>query len=191
MKQSLNLMSKRARKRELMHRCMRLWARVLIGVVAGLAMCGIAEWRACEVERARYAAIDAEYEPIRQLKIENGRLQKKINALHETERIPLELAQSKPLLGLIGMASATVAQHNGKVYLKRIEIEREPVALQAKLNPLLQFAMEGVAVDSSAVTRLADTFRDEGPFEAVELNNMRSTLIGKQEQQTFHIQCTN
>ncbi|MGI9427244.1 MAG: PilN domain-containing protein [Bythopirellula sp.] len=191
MKQSLNLISERARKRELLHRCLRLWSRVLAGSVTVLVLYGVSEWRACQVEQSRYAAVDAEYEPIRQLKIENGRLQKEINALREADRIPLELAKSRPLLGLLGLATSAVTQQHGKVYLKQLEIERDPLDLSSTTNPMLRFAIEGVSVDSSAVTRLADGLRDDGPFANVELNNMRSTLVGKQEQQTFNIQCTN
>ena len=191
MKHSLNLMSEPARKRELLHRCVRLWLRLLAGVVTVLVLCGISEWRACQIEQSRYAAVDAEYEPIRQLKIENGRLQKEINALREAERIPLELAKSRPLLGLLGLATSAVTQQNGRVYLKQLEIERDPLDLNPKVNPMLRFAIEGVSVDTSAVTRLANSLREDGPFANVELHNMRSTLVGKQEQQTFNIECTN
>jgi hypothetical protein len=191
MKNSLNLMSERARKRELLHRCLRLWSRTLGGVVAVLAVYAIVEWRACQVEQSRYAAVDAEYEPIRQLKIENGRLQKEINALRKAERIPLELAKPRPLFGLIGLATSAVSQQRGMVYLKQLEIEREPLNLRPQTSPMLRFAIGGVSVDSSAVTRLADSLRDAGPFANVDLNNMRSELVGKQEQQTFNIQGTN
>lgn len=191
MKQALNLMSERARKRELLYRSVRLWSRVLGCVLIALTACGVAQWRACQLEKSRFAAVDAEYEPIRQLKIENGRLQKEINALREAERIPLELAKPRPLLGLLGLTTSTVTQQGGKVYLKQIEIERDPLNMQDVAEPMLSFVIEGVSVDSSAVTRLADSLRDVGPFGNVDLSNMKSTLVGKQEQQTFTIQATN
>ncbi|NOZ41149.1 MAG: hypothetical protein GXP24_13120 [Planctomycetes bacterium] len=195
MKRSLNLMSERAQKRGLRRGCLRLWTRIFSGVLFMLAVGGFTQWRLCHLEQVKQAAAEAEYEPIRQLKLENRRLRKQIAMLQKTERIPLELAKHQPLLGLVGLATQAVTKQDGKVYLQQIEIEREPLARETANSshgqPTLSFALVGISIDGSAVTRLTDSLRELGPFVEVELITNHTSHVGKQVRQAFSIQCTN
>ncbi len=195
MKRSLNLMSEQAQKRGLLRSCLRLWSRVFAGVMLLLAVGGFAQWRICHLEQLKQESAEAEYEPIRQLKLENSRLRKQIALLQESENIPLQLAKHQPLLGLVGLATQAVAEQGGKVYLQQIEIEREPLVFEAtrpsNAQPTLSFALTGISIDGSAVTRLTDSLREFGPFTDVELSTNNSSLAGKQVRQAFSIQCTN
>jgi len=156
-----------------------------------LTLLGFSQWRTCQQQQQRQASAESEYEPIRQLKIESVRLGKQIEKLESAERIPLALANDRPLLGLIGLATHTVAEHGGAVYLRQIDIEREPVSLDSRRLPMLQFNLKGVANDGSAVTQMADSLRNVGPFAEVELTSNRNTRAGEQAHQEFSIQCAN
>jgi len=191
MKRSLNLMSGPARKREQIRHCLRLWSRVLAGVICILSLWGFVKWQTCHREDLKQVSADSEYEPIRQMKLKSKRLSKQIESIQSTERIPLALSKHQPLLSLIGLATQAVAEHDGKLYLQQIEIERDPVRQETASEPALTFSLEGVAVDSSAVTQLADSLREIGSFATVELSTDKATRVGKQEQQAFSIQCTN
>jgi len=191
MRRSLNLMSERARKREQLRRCLRLWSRLLAGVGLLLGIWGFSKWRVCYQEVARQDSVESEYEPIRQLRFESSRLTKQIDTLTSSERIPLALANQQPLLSLIGLATQAVAKHDGRVYLRQIAIEREPLPQESARQPALRFDLQGFAFDNNAVTQLADVLREVGPFAAVELTTNKPSGAVAEAQQVFSIQCTN
>jgi hypothetical protein len=191
MKQSLNLMSERSRKREQVRFCLRFWSRACAAVLLIIALVGFSHWRTLRQQQQQQASAEAEYEPIRQLKLESERLSKQIASFESAERIPLALANHRPLLSLIGMATQTVAEHDGAIYLRQLEIAREPISLESNHQPRLQFNLNGHANEGSAVTQLADTLRKVGPFAEVELTSNRHTQAGAQAEQYFSIQCTN
>ena len=195
MKRSLNLMSERSQKRGLMRRCRRRWTRVLTVVMLLLTAGGAVQWRNCYLEKTKRESAEAEYEPIRRMKSENSRLRKQLATLEKAERIPLELAKHQPLLGLIGLATRAVAEQDENIYLQQLKIKREPLVLmsanKSKSPSSLNFAIEGFSVDSTAITRLADSLRDVGPFAEVKLSTNKTSRVGKQSKQAFAIQCTN
>ena len=195
MKRSLNLMSERSRKRGQVRRCLRLWTRIAVAVMLLLTVAGVVQWRVSYLGKLNRDSSETEYDPIRRMKLENARLQKQLASLQEAERIPLELAKHQPLLGLVGLATQAVAAQDEKIYLQQIEIKRVPLLLettkQAKNRSTLSFAIEGFSVDSTAVTRLADSLREKGPFTNVELRTNKTSRVGKQSKQAFAIRCTN
>ena len=191
MKRSLNLMSERSRKRVQARSCLRLWTRIFSAVMLVLTLGGFAQWRACHAEKLKQDASEAKYEPIRRLKSDNKRLRKQIATLEEAERIPLELAKHHPLLGIVGLATQTVAQQDQKLYLQQIKIQREPLVLDPTKKSKLSFAIQGLSIDSTAITRLADSLRETGPFAEVKLSTSKTSRVGKQAKQAFSIQCTN
>lgn len=191
MKRSLNLMTERSRKREQMRRCLRLWSRVVVGALVVLIVLGAAKWWACSTEEQRQASAEAEYEPIRQIKIENSRLKKQIASLQSTERIPLALKDHQPLLGLIGLATQAVAEQNSSVYLKQMDIERDLLLTEAVSKSELSFSLEGIGLANDSVTQLADTLRKIGPFTNVELEASAAQPTGLQKHHVFSIECTN
>ncbi len=191
MKRSLNLMSERSQKRNALRNCIRLWSRAFVVTTLFLTIVGVAKWRACAHVHAKQLSAENEYEPIRQLKLENGRIRKQIKSLRDTEKVSLELANHQPLLGLIGLAARAVGAQEGKLFLLHLEMEREPLPLDTDDASTLEVTFEGVTVDSGAVTSLADSLRELGPFATVELSSNATTHEGKQANQMFTIQCAN
>ncbi len=191
MKRSLNLMSERSRKRGQARNCLRLWPRILTAVMLVLTLGGFAQWRTCHAEKLKQDASEAKYEPIRRLKSGNKRLRKQIATLEEAERIPLELAKHHPLLGIVGLATQTVAEQDQNLYLQQIMIRREPLVLDPTKKSELSFAIKGLSIDSTAITRLADSLRETGSFAEVKLSTSKTSRVGKQAKQAFSIQCTN
>lgn len=195
MKRSLNLMSERARKRKLVRSSLRIWSRVVMLVLIVLAVSGLMQWNNCHQEEINRESAEADYQPIRQLKIENGRLKKQIAAILEGERIPLELAKHQPLLSLIGLATRGVAEQRGKLFLTHLEIERDPLpnlpSKQTSRQSNLTFVLDGITANSAAVTQLADLLRTSGPFAEVEQSTKKSTPDKTNLRQDFTVQCTN
>ncbi len=191
MKRSLNLLSERSRKRNQLRRSMRLWARVLCVVMLLTSIVGITKWRACSKAHAEQVAVEAEYEPIRQLKIENGRLRKQIAELEKAEIIPLKLAVHEPLLALMGVASQVVREQQQSAYLNQLEIEREPLALEPNERSLVTVHVEGVSMDKSSAEQIASSIRELGPFARVDLKTRDLAISNAQQQLAFSIECTN
>jgi len=195
MKRSLNLMSEGSRKRGQLRSCLRLWSRILAIVLCVLTVSGLAQWKICHTKKIQQDFAETEYDPIRQLKKENGQLRKQIASIEEAERIPLELAKQQHLLSLIGLASQAVAEQEGNVFLQQIEIERDPLsrlsAGQSIGQPILSFALEGISINRTAITQLAEALRERGPFTAVELSTGQVSYVGKQALQAFSIECTH
>lgn len=190
MKKSLNLMSEKSRKRAELRSCLRLWSHVLVFTLAILSLIGVAQWRLLLHGQSTLASAEAEYEPVRELKKENGRLHKQIKTIEAAERIPLELSRDEPLLSLLTLASQAISHQDGSVYLEKVEIERGPLVADADEHPELTFEIQGVSVDGTAVTSLTDTLRQMGPFASVELN-LSDVLRANGQEQSFSIQCAN
>ncbi len=191
MKRSLNLLSERSRKRNLLRRSLHLWTRVVCVVMLITSIIGLVKWHACSSEHAKQLAVEAEYEPIRQLKIENGRLKKQIAELEKAEIIPLKLAVHEPLLALVGVTSQIVRGQQQSVYLKQLEIEREPLALGPNEQSLVTVLVEGVSVDKSSAEQIASSIRQLGPFVRVDLKTRDLAINNAQPQLAFSIECTN
>ncbi|MEM8945439.1 MAG: hypothetical protein AAGD11_09660 [Planctomycetota bacterium] len=191
MKTSLNLVSERSRKRNEVRRCLRVWSRVLAVVALIATIIGIGQWYVCSQKQSKQASAEAEYEPVRQLKIENVRLRKEISNLQRAEIIPLKLAKHQPLLGLVGLTTKAVNSQQQRVFLKRLEIDREPMQLDPSAQATLTVGLRGIANDASAAQQLADYLRKLGPFESVDLTTRDLPSVGQQQQFAFSIQCVN
>jgi|GEM_PF-4560272 len=187
MKRSLKLMPERAYRREQIRRSLKLWSRVLLGVLALLLLGGVAQWQRYSHAASRRAAAESAYDPVRQLKVESTRLTKQLKLVESTELIPLALANHQPLLGLIGLAAQAVQQQSDKVYLQRIEIERDPLTPITAEQPNLTFTLEGEAAENGAIALLAESLRTNGPFIKVTTDTEQST--SGQTQQAFTIEC--
>jgi len=191
MKKSLNLMTARSQQREQIHRCLRVWTRAVAVAFLVLSIVGFAKYRTCRQEEQRQAAAEAEYEPVRQLKIENSRLTKGIESLESSEWLALALAKQQPLLSLIGFATQAVAEQGNRVYLKQVDIERDISLPNVAATSKLSFSLEGEANQAEAIKLLANTLRDTGPFANVELETVDKATAALRVEQPFSIQCTN
>src|SRR5262245_36512741 len=108
MMRGLNLMSPRAQAQAMLSRQLRSWALAACGLVLALIV-----GTALNVERARRAdlerqALEAQYEPTRQLNAENRRLRHDVETLLADDRHVLELARQRPVTTLVGVAGQAV-----------------------------------------------------------------------------------
>ena len=191
MKRSLNLMSEQARKSEKYRRNTRMWLLVLAVLTVCLTFLGASQWNSCRVEKERQSLAESEYEPIRQLKIENSRLEKEIEQLRSAESIPLELAKHQPLLSLVGLTTQLVEEQKESLYLSQLEIERDPIQLATKRDSRLSVSLDGVALETGSATLLSNSLRKIGLFSKVEISTNKVLINGRPEQQAFSIQCAN
>jgi len=187
MKSSLNLLSLQARKREQIRRARRLWLRVLAATCSTLLVAGLMQWQLCQRAASHHTAAAARYEPIRRLKADNTSLSQQIKKLSTKERIPLALAQQEPLLGLIGFVAGEFAAHRDRAYVRQIAIEYNPLAPNSNDTSALVVDLQGVTVDPSAATALAESLRQTGPFKAVRISTSKASRGTEAAQQLFSI----
>ena len=191
MKHNLNLMSERARKQEQIRNCVRTWLRILSVVVVVLTVFGLFDYRDCRLKATDHELAEAEYEPTLQIKRENVRLRKEIEAIEQEEQLLLALSKEQPVISLLGLVTETVAKHEGDVYLQQLEIERTPLALEEQDLSTLRFAIQGMAKESVLATQFADSLREIGFFAEVQLDVKASTAKSNPARPTFSIECTN
>lgn len=191
MRSTINLMSPRSHKRRKIRRCVRLWSRLLAAVVGLVIAVGLWQWRTYSQVQVRRESAEAEYEPVRKLKIENVRLRKQIAELEQVETIPLKLAEQQPLLGIVGLANQAVSEQGGSLYLTQLEIERPPLTLDAEQSSELSVAIYGVSLDNASAQQLSDWLRTTMLFSDVEIQTNEKLATGQLPRRAFSIQCTN
>lgn len=191
MRRKLNLMSLKSHKRRKIRCCVRLWSRLLAAVACLVIAIGLWQWRTFSQVQARRESAEAEYEPVRKLKIENVRLRKQIAELEQVETIPLKLAEQQPLLGLVGLATQAVSERGNSLYLTQLEIERPPLTLDAKQSSELSVALYGVSLDNASAQQLSDWLRTTKLFSNVEIQTNEKLATGQLPRRAFSIQCTN
>ncbi len=188
MSRHLNLMSAQARKHETARRCRRLWSKILVVVLLLLTPAGASKWWNCYRAKQLRTAASSQYEPIRQLKIENTRMKSRITAIRTNERAALALSVEKPVLALVGLASSAIAGRAGDVYLEQLEIEQDPIALGPSPT-VATLALQGAGRDSRAIAELADSLRAAGTFDEVEVNTTEINGPRGELIHTFTIEC--
>ena len=191
MKRSLDLLSNKGHQRNQARRCLRVWTRGIIATIVCCSLVGLFKWRAFQQMAKAQASAEAEYEPIRQLNLENARLKKQIVELQKAEMIPLKLAVHEPLLALLGKATESVNQQAQRVYLNEFGIERAPLSLDPQDTPLTTVVFEGHSADKKSVEQLADSMRSLGQFTRVELLTENTATDDSQPKFDFTIECTN
>lgn len=189
MKTHLNLVPEKSHKRNQMRRCVRVWIRVILACSLLISIAGIAQWKLFSRERERLASIEAEYEPIRQLKIENGRMRKQLSELQESEGFALKLAKDQPLLGMIALPSEAAAANSNSIYLKRVEIVHTPIGISDDIGNEIELSIDGVSIDKKSAELFANSLRESQAFRTVNVKSGAFTTVGQQSHHLFHIEC--
>lgn len=191
MKKSLDLLSKKSHQRNQFRKCLRIWTGILVGTLVCCSVVGLFKWYSCQQLATAQASAEAEYEPIRQLNLENARLKKQIEELEKAEIIPLKLAVHEPLLALVGTATTAVSQQQERVYLQEFAIERAPLSLEDSGASLTTVLLEGFSEDMNSVEQLSDAMRKLDPFVEVDLTTQNIAVSDSQQQVGFTIECAN
>ena len=91
----------------------------------------------------------------------------------------------------MGLTNQAIVDQQESLYLRQIEIQREPITLDVEEHLPMAVALEGVATDKNAIEQLADYLRTRGPFTQVKLNTSDLPVVGKQRTFAFTIECQN
>ncbi|MCG8450537.1 MAG: hypothetical protein MI725_13290, partial [Pirellulales bacterium] len=113
MSTSINLMSQRARVRECTRWRLRQWLYLLMAAMGLIALHAIVSWLPVHSSTLHREALEARYEPYRQMKQENRQLTQQIADAKGNSKLELELSKETPVLTLVGLVSQTVHETNG------------------------------------------------------------------------------
>ncbi len=190
MKRHLNLMSSQARVRETVRWRTRQWLRVLAVVGLFLAQLGIIQWWRCDQEWEQLDVYEAQYEPFRQMKSENKKVQRQIETILDRERIPLALAKERPVVTLLGTISKAVVESQRLVYIKQLDFHQDILPTGTTNELVGDMVIEGVGIDGKAVAQLTESLRHAVPFADVKLTSTETVDTENQRMQAFTIQCS-
>ncbi len=189
MKRHLNLMSSKACMHEKVRRCSRFWLRTLTATLLVLLYFGLAQWWVYQQESERRDALEVQYEPFRQFKVENAKVRKKTELLLAQEQVPLRLSEETPVAALFGLVGRVVASGEGQIHLEGLQMTHDPLATSAKGPRSRAVVLEGIGMHSKAVTEFANALRTKIPFTSVELASTEAVEINQTIRQAFTIEC--
>ena len=120
MRNTINLMSSRARVRECSRTCVRQWSRILASAAGLLVLHATVTWWPVHINSQQRAVLEAQYNPLRQMKATNKKLARQIAGTLDQSKLELALSKQIPVLTLVGLVSQAIADSEGKVFLERI-----------------------------------------------------------------------
>ena len=185
----VNLMTRRAKVRQLLRDRMRLWSRVVAAVIVGLVLHSLVTWWPVRSQSQRVELLETQYEPLREMKLDVGRLSRELIATRTNYRDELVLADTTPVLSLLGVVSRAIEQSDGQLFLEDIHYEQTNSALSGgQLQE--QLSLEGISADTLAVQALVERLREALPFATVELRNTEAIEVNRHPMQAFFLDCT-
>ena len=120
MRNHVNLMSDNAVFSAAAKLRVRRWAVVVGVLIAALIPIGAVRWQRCSDVRVVHEALEARYEPMRQLTLVNRTLSAEAAELVQLERVPLHLSRKPTATSLIGLASRAAATSAGEMFIEQI-----------------------------------------------------------------------
>jgi len=190
MNRAINLMSERARIRQSLRIGIRRWSRILMIVLAILALHALVVWWPTKVSGLDRAALEAQYEPIRLMKLENGELSKKIAESQQQNPLELALAARTPVLTLIGLVGLAVEGSNGQVFLEQIDYQQSNLPSQPTVRPQDQLVLTGIGANPESVKLLVERLKQELPSVGIQIRQIETIQVNQQVMQSFQILCT-
>ncbi len=190
MRNTINLMSSRARVRECSRTRVRQWSRILAAAAGLLVLHATVTWWPVHINSQQRAVLEAQYNPLRQMKATNKKLAGQIASTLDQSKLELALSKQIPVLTLVGLVSQAIADSEGKIFLQRIAYTQKAETPPATGGSPPQVALEGFSADPDAVEQLAESLRSALPFADVKLEPIRSIEINQYPMQTFQIECS-
>jgi len=195
MKRHLNLMSSRARVRSCVRTRLRQWTITLLTVTVLLVPIWFLLWWPVHQKGQQVAALDAKFEPLRQMNQTSKRFQKDIERVRAQEKTSLALAKvDTPVVTLLGMVSKAIADNQGRVVIEQLDFRQSAAVLSEHTpaegaNSQTSIHVEGLGIDEKAISQLVRTMKSTLPFADVQIQPSKPKRIYQQEMQTFFIQC--
>lgn len=188
----LNLMSSESIRRQALAEATRIWICLASLAAIGAALLVAGETWSAQKESQRLAALEAQHAPIRQLRSEIKELQTKISRLSSDQQLALELAANRSMVTLLGSLGTSAAAAGGDLYVASLKLERLEGLDATASGHVAQ--IEGICVDSLAVTRLADLLKETQLFSTVQITSSGSRQIQTRSAQTqavtaFDLEC--
>ena len=168
----------------------RQWSRILTAVSGLLVLHATVAWWPVHINSQRRTVLEAQYNPLRQMKATNKRLARQIAGTLDQSKLELALSKQIPVLTLVGLVSQAIADSDGKVFLEQIVYTQNAETGPTTAGSPAQLALEGFCTDPDAVKQLAESLRSALPFADVNLKPIRSIEVNQHPMQTFQIVCS-
>lgn len=185
---SINLMSLQAQRHGYIHMRIRQWTRVLLVIALVLGAVTLERYVAYRSAMRQQLALEADYDPIAELKTANRLLAKQITAIRNEEQFVLALSDQEPTITLLGLLGKAIADANERVFLQKIELNNEGLAGGRTTEKKTVLDLAGVANSGTAVNQFAETLQGSVPFGKVEVTSSKEYRIKTQAMQDFSLQ---
>ena len=191
MKQHVNLMSNSAKVQTMVRTRIRQWAVAYACTVAVLAPLLFAAWWPVYQESLEVASLEAQYEPIRKLRLATNTYKKQINQVHAKEQTTLTLAKiDTPVVTLLGVVGKAVTESKGNIIVEELNfdqgiVEQHEIATDPK--PIIE--IQGYGIDQEVISHLQTTLQKAFPFGKVAIEFSEPDEIHKRLMYRFSILC--
>ena len=191
MTRHVNLMSRHARIRTELRRRTRQWACIIVTVALLLSPTLFVGWWSVHQNGQNLLTLEAEYDPIRQLKSAIKSYEQQIDRIRSEEATALKLASlDTPVITLFGIVGGAFSESQGAVYLEHVEFRQNTLFSTQPDKFLTTMTLEGRGVDDNAVHYLATKLQSVLPFASVQLSSLAPQPINQQPAQAFRIDCS-
>ncbi len=190
MKRHLNLMSNRSRVQTCARKRLRQWTVVLTVLGFLFIPTWFAIWLPVHQQGEEVAALEARYEPFRQMNKASKEFKKRIELVQAQEKISLALAKiDTPVVTLLGIVGKTVAESQGQVYLEKLEFQQSASLLSEQESETSRaISVAGRGISKKSVIRLRKNLKTALPFADVKLRTSKPEFINQQQIEKFLLQ---
>jgi hypothetical protein len=162
------------------------WSRILAVVSGLLVLHGAITWWPVHVRSLQRAALETQYEPLRQMKMDNKALSREIASTLDESKLELALSKQTPMATLVGLVGRAVADTHDKVFLDKIaygETETDGAVGHVPAH----VSLEGIGVDPVAVSQFTDLLKSSMKFANVEVGAIEAIEVNQHPMHTFQI----
>jgi hypothetical protein len=186
MSASVNLMAERAKFVAAGSRIGNAWAAVVLGLLTLLVPLGGWTWhRRAAIVRQR-EALDAGYEPIRQMSAANRAVSAQAAEFVAREQTTLTLARRRPFTAIVNAVSEAVAATEGSANLDGLRYEQGPPAPDGAAASWL-VTLDVSCVTSFDMTQLVNAL-ERAPFTNVKILSSTPGSAGA-DRKLYVLQC--
>ena len=207
MKDHVNLLPFKYRRRELLRRRLLQWSLVWIACTTVAAGFCWSEYSRYRRSQAAMEAAARAYLPLETLIRQRDASRSQLRRLHAKGTILGHLREERPVLALMGVASESARKCNGRLVVRDLLLQRRDTAaktdppkaakpqkkrrqpLAERTLPWATVTFQGDALDNLAIATFAAGLRDSGLFRRVELKSSLSKKSAEAALHAFVVQC--
>ncbi len=192
MKRHVNLMSSGARVRTMVRTRILQWSLTLALATTLLTPLLFAAWWPVQQATKQVTVLEAQYEPIRQLKAASRSSQKQIEDLLAKEQTSLALAKiDTPVVALLGLVGKVVSETQQQVVVEKIDFSQNTTLHNAATtNTAPSLKIDGYALDDNAINQFTSSLQTAFHFGKVELKFSAPEEIRALQLHRFTILCS-